>query len=102
MGGSTSKLKRWIGRGEDEDDQENNERAVKRLASPFIYTRQGSMYFDQDGDLAHEFYIEVPSKRQGIKTKMKRMLDGLTPQGEIKLPFPCLHVDFPIIMYQDT
>lgn len=43
MGGSTSKLKRWIGRGEDEEDQENSERAVKKLASPFVYTRQGSV-----------------------------------------------------------
>ena len=41
------------------------------------------MYFDQDGDLAHEFYEEVPSKKRGIKTKMKKIVNGLTPEVNI-------------------
>jgi len=36
------------------------------------------MYFDQDGDLAHEFYIEVHTSRG---TKMRREpLERLRPQ----------------------
>ena len=33
------------------------------------------MYFDEDGDLAHEFYEEVAPKRKGGKRKMKRIED---------------------------
>lgn len=40
MGTSGTKLKRWMS-GRGEDDYENNEKAVKRKATPFIYTRQG-------------------------------------------------------------
>lgn len=36
-----------------------------------------SMYFDEDGDLAHEFYVEV---KEGRKRKMKRVYNNLTPQ----------------------
>merc|ERR1711942_195067 len=28
--------------------------------TPFVFTRRGSQFFDEDGDLAHEFYEEVP------------------------------------------
>jgi len=66
--------------------------------TPFVYSRQGSMYFDEDGDLAHEFYEEI---KKGGKRKMKRVDKNLTPQGEVRYRHPCLHVDFPIIMYSD-
>ena len=57
-----------------------------------------SMYFDEDGDLAHEFYEEV-KKRGG--SKMKRVSSkNLIPQGDVEYQHPRLHVDFPIIMYQ--
>ncbi|XP_045619175.1 tumor suppressor candidate 2 [Procambarus clarkii] len=100
MGGSTSKLKRWMSSGVE--DPEQVERAVKKLATPFVYTRRGSMYFDEDGDIAHEFYEEVPPLRRGVKATMKRIFTNLTPQGEVRLPFPCLNVDFPIVLYQDS
>ena len=59
------------------------------------------MYFDEDGDLAHEFYEEVIPKRKGGHRKMRRVSSKhLTPQGEVKYPHPRLHVDFPIILYQ--
>lgn len=66
-----------------------------------VFSRRGSMYFDEDGDLAHEFYEEVPPKKKGGKRKMKRVLRNLVPQGEVKYRVPCLHVDFPIILYSD-
>nr|CAD7459875.1 unnamed protein product [Timema tahoe] len=40
-----------------------------------------SMFFDEDGDLAHEFFVEVPPTRRGCKATMKKVLDNLTPQG---------------------
>lgn len=35
------------------------------------------MFFDEDGDLAHEFYVEV---KEGRKSKMKRVYENLKPQ----------------------
>lgn len=69
--------------------------------TPFVFARRGSMYFDEDGDLAHEFYEEVAPKRKGGKRKMKRVVRNLVPQGEVKYKVPRLHVDFPIILYSD-
>jgi len=79
-----------------------NEGQAKALARygrlPLVYSRRGSMYFDEDGDLAHEFYEEV-KKRGG--SKMKRVSSkNLIPQGDVEYQHPRLHVDFPIIMYQ--
>lgn len=40
-----------------------------------------SMYFDEDGDLAHEFYEEVLPKRRGGTRKMRRVNSrNLVPQ----------------------
>lgn len=77
---------------------------VKALARygrlPLVYSRRGSMYFDEDGDLAHEFYEEVLPKKRG-PSKMRRVSDKhLVPQGEVEYQHPKIHVDFPIIMYQ--
>ncbi|TRY70002.1 hypothetical protein TCAL_07333 [Tigriopus californicus] len=71
-----------------------------RGGTPLVYTRRGSMYFDEDGDLAHEFYEEIPSRR-GIPARMRKITKKhLRPQGEVKYSNPRLHVDFPIILYQ--
>ena len=59
------------------------------------------MYFDEDGDLAHEFYEEVLPKRKGGKRKMKKIVKNLKPQGEVKYQVPRLHVDFPIILFSN-
>ena len=64
-----------------------------------IYFR--SMYFDEDGDLAHEFYEEVmPKKRGGLRRMRKINSKHLVPQGEVQYPNPRLHVDFPIILFE--
>eukprot|EP00090_Calanus_glacialis_P004225 TRINITY_DN13126_c0_g1_i1.p1 TRINITY_DN13126_c0_g1~~TRINITY_DN13126_c0_g1_i1.p1 ORF type:complete len:110 (-),score=40.21 TRINITY_DN13126_c0_g1_i1:175-504(-) len=76
--------------------------AVARFTgTPFVLSRRGSMYFDEDGDLAHEFYEEVEPRKKGGKRKMRRVEKNLRPQGEVKYRVPCLHVDFPIILYSD-
>lgn len=39
------------------------------------------MYFDEDGDLAHEFYEEtIVTKNGQRKVKLKRIHKNLTPQ----------------------
>ena len=57
-----------------------------------------SMYFDEDGDLAHEFYEEVRSSKKGKKSYMKKVTRQLFPQGMVELPYPRLHVDFPVVI----
>lgn len=57
------------------------------------------MFFDEDGDLAHEFYEETIVTKNGRKrAKLKKIQKNLTPQGIIKLDHPCIHVDFPIVL----
>lgn len=69
-----------------------------RTATPFVRTRSSSMYFDEDGDLAHEFYEEVRPSKKGKKSYMKKITRRLLPQGLVELPHPRLHVDFPVVM----
>ena len=100
------------------------------------------MYFDEDGDLAHEFYEEVLPRYEistsfdvvslRVVTTLKNQEKGWQeknaknreesqvrsfvlclysilgvchddsrPQGDVKYNVPCLHVDFPIILYSD-
>lgn len=66
-------------------------------ASLYIYKRRGSMYFDEDGDLAHEFYKQVV---RGSRLTMERCLENLRPQGDVDLPIPRLNGDLPVIMYE--
>ncbi|XP_057702236.1 tumor suppressor candidate 2-like [Corythoichthys intestinalis] len=108
MGGSGSKGKgAWpfSGNGAAGDSAGNsNEQSVARLkcprnATPFVFTRRSSLYFDEDGDLAHEFYEEtVVTKNGRKKSKLKRIQKNLIPQGIVKLQHPCIHVDFPIVL----
>ncbi|XP_029455430.1 tumor suppressor candidate 2 [Rhinatrema bivittatum] len=70
-----------------------------RKATPFIFTRRGSMYYDEDGDLAHEFYEETIITKNGRKrAKLKRVYKNLMPQGVVKLEHPRIHVDFPVVI----
>lgn len=67
-------------------------------ATPFVWKRTSSMYFDEDGDLAHEFYEEVKPNKKGKKYFMKKVTRRLLPQGLVDLPYPRLNVDFPVVM----
>lgn len=60
------------------------------------------MYFDEDGDLAHEFYEEVQISRNTHRTTMRRNYANLRPEGEVELSHPRLSVDFPIVMCEVT
>uniref|UniRef100_A0A0A6YWP5 Tumor suppressor 2, mitochondrial calcium regulator n=1 Tax=Mus musculus TaxID=10090 RepID=A0A0A6YWP5_MOUSE len=68
-------------------------RSRARAVPPFVFTRRGSMFYDEDGDLAHEFYEETIVTKNGQKrAKLRR--------GIVKLDPPRIHVDFPVILYE--
>uniref|UniRef100_A0A8D2GNT5 Tumor suppressor candidate 2 n=1 Tax=Urocitellus parryii TaxID=9999 RepID=A0A8D2GNT5_UROPR len=57
--------------------------------------------YDEDRDLAHEFYEETIVTKNGQKrAKLRRVHKNLIPQGFVKLDPPRLHVDFPVILYE--
>ncbi|XP_010559933.1 PREDICTED: tumor suppressor candidate 2 [Haliaeetus leucocephalus] len=74
--------------------------AVGRLLpSQLPFPLGSSMYYDEDGDLAHEFYEETIVTKNGRKrAKLKRIHKNLIPQGIVKLEHPRIHVDFPVII----
>jgi len=74
------------------------ENSLVPCASPLVSTRRGSMFQDEDGDLAHEFYEEV-DPLEG-RPWMRRVTENLTEQGIVKLRYPRLHVDFPVALYE--
>ncbi|RXN36447.1 tumor suppressor candidate 2-like protein [Labeo rohita] len=90
MGGSGSKGKGYWpfsgSGGGDEPAKDGQEQSLARVrsirnATPFVFTRRSSLYFDEDGDLAHEFYEEtVVTKNGRKKAKLKRIHKNLIPQ----------------------
>ncbi|XP_037069026.1 tumor suppressor candidate 2-like [Pollicipes pollicipes] len=71
-----------------------------RTATALVLTRRGSMYLDEDGDLAHEFFEQVPARQPG-RTRMRRVnVRRLRPQGLVRYGVPRLHVD-PVVLYRD-
>ncbi|KAG5274993.1 hypothetical protein AALO_G00142400 [Alosa alosa] len=108
MGGSGSKTKSYWpfsgSGGGDEQAKEGNDQSLARprsfrTATPFVFTRRSSLYYDEDGDLAHEFYEEIVVTKNGRKkAKLKRIQKNLISQGMVKLDHPCIHADFPVVI----
>ncbi|XP_026816676.1 tumor suppressor candidate 2-like [Rhopalosiphum maidis] len=115
MGGKTTKLFRSSPQPNTKDQTDNNspyhehhknhnnhdiqlpdDPVVKNPLSPFVYYRKGSMYIDEDGDIAHEFYAET---KIGSKLTLKQISNQhLKPQGDVPLDVPCLRNDYPVIL----
>uniref|UniRef100_A0ABK0M0E7 Tumor suppressor 2, mitochondrial calcium regulator like 1 n=1 Tax=Rattus norvegicus TaxID=10116 RepID=A0ABK0M0E7_RAT len=53
-------------------------RSRARAVPPFVFTRRGSMFYDEDGDLAHEFYEETIITKNGQKRSNLRDLKFLS------------------------
>ncbi|KAK7503688.1 hypothetical protein BaRGS_00005227 [Batillaria attramentaria] len=86
--------------GKSGNDAEVNSKChglVPYGATLFVHKRRGSMYFDEDGDLAHEFYQQVVRDN---RVRMERRVDNLRPQGEVELPIPRLNGDLPVFLYE--
>nr|XP_045015996.1 tumor suppressor candidate 2-like [Jaculus jaculus] len=71
-----------------------------RAVSPFVFTRRGSMFSDEDGDLAHEFYEETIITMNGQKRAKLSVHENLVPRGIVKLDPSRIHADFPVILYE--
>uniref|UniRef100_UPI00398F8341 tumor suppressor candidate 2-like n=1 Tax=Pristiophorus japonicus TaxID=55135 RepID=UPI00398F8341 len=108
MGGSSSKGRSFwpFGSGTISDSANGDtEQSLARYrtgrlgGTPFVFSRRSSMYYDEDGDLAHEFYEETFVTKNGRKkAKLKRIHKNLIPQGMVKLDHPRIHVDFPVVL----
>uniref|UniRef100_A0A914VZ95 Uncharacterized protein n=1 Tax=Plectus sambesii TaxID=2011161 RepID=A0A914VZ95_9BILA len=70
------------------------------VASPLVTEGLSSLYMDEDGDLANEFYAEVSDGRGSRHSRLVRILNNLKPQGLIKYDIPRLHPDLPYIMFE--
>uniref|UniRef100_A0A8I5ZMV1 Tumor suppressor 2, mitochondrial calcium regulator like 1 n=1 Tax=Rattus norvegicus TaxID=10116 RepID=A0A8I5ZMV1_RAT len=77
-------------------------RSRARAVPPFVFTRRGSMFYDEDGDLAHEFYEETIITKNGQKRSNLRRLyhevghcDNnaclLLNEFSLKFFFPCFY-----------
>uniref|UniRef100_A0A8C6GML0 Tumor suppressor candidate 2 n=1 Tax=Mus spicilegus TaxID=10103 RepID=A0A8C6GML0_MUSSI len=63
-----------------------------RAVPPFVFTRSGSMFYDEDRDLAHEFYEETIVTKNGQKqAKLRQVHKNWIPQGIVKLDPPNPH-----------
>lgn len=63
--------------------------------SPFSLSPYSSMFYDEDGDLAHEFYEETIVTKNGQKrAKLRRVHKNLIPQvrGRAVVTEPMLSV----------
>ena len=82
---------------DNDDDDDHNEYLHNTMVMLYLLPFR-SMFLDEDGDLAHEFYEEVvPSNG---RPWMRRVTENLIEQGFVKLKYPRLHVDFPVAMYE--
>ncbi|KAK2158066.1 hypothetical protein LSH36_178g06083 [Paralvinella palmiformis] len=100
MGQTTSNIMRKMVSpfvGDKKADLDNHGDHLKTAVTPFVFKRKGSLYRDEDGHTAHEFYEEVEDK-QSKKRIMQRKYVNLTPEGEVELSIPRLHSDFPIVL----
>ena len=70
---------------------------MTNYVQPFPFVSR-SQYFDQDDDLAHEFYEESV---EDDKLVMKRKLDNLRPQGMVMYKVPKIHNEFPCVLMAD-
>ncbi|CAJ0928730.1 unnamed protein product, partial [Mesorhabditis belari] len=62
-----------------------------------IHEHLSSMYVDEDGDIAHEFYAEG---QDGTRRRLCRIINNLRPKGTERLPIPRLSPDLPIVMWE--
>ncbi|TKC50920.1 hypothetical protein EI555_019830 [Monodon monoceros] len=85
------------------DDSPEVAVAVQALVVPpfGVRRRRGSMFYAEDGDMAHELYEETVVTKNGQKqAKRRRVRENLIPQGIGSWIPPRIHVDFPAILYE--
>ncbi|XP_050427230.1 uncharacterized protein LOC126837371 isoform X1 [Adelges cooleyi] len=79
--------------------QQHQQEFTNNSVSPFVHYRRGSMYIDEDGDMAHEFYVEA---KVGTKVTLKKISKNcLKPQGDVRLDTPCIRNDYPVVLLEE-
>eukprot|EP00053_Salpingoeca_punica_P019485 m.197413 g.197413 ORF g.197413 m.197413 type:complete len:136 (-) comp17664_c1_seq1:218-625(-) len=81
---------------EDKGSEPPSGAASPRSLNVLVRTRAGSQFFDEDGDLAHEFY------EQGEDGRMRRVDQShLTPQGPVILDKAMIDPSCPVVLFED-
>uniref|UniRef100_A0A0M3IFL6 Exostosin domain-containing protein n=1 Tax=Ascaris lumbricoides TaxID=6252 RepID=A0A0M3IFL6_ASCLU len=92
---------------------ETNSRFVRIFCVPDVIMQPGiwpplehytaryfsSLFVDEDGDTANEFYRESFEKHKRL-TKLVRQVDNLMPKGRVRYPIPRLHPDVPLVLWE--
>ncbi|VDM39041.1 unnamed protein product [Toxocara canis] len=65
----------------------------------FVTETNSSLFVDEDGDTANEFYCESFDKHKRL-AELVRKVDNLRPKGRVKYPIPRLHPDVPFVMWE--
>uniref|UniRef100_A0A0N5ADT6 Ovule protein n=1 Tax=Syphacia muris TaxID=451379 RepID=A0A0N5ADT6_9BILA len=65
----------------------------------FVKEKMSSLFVDEDGDIAHEFYYETFNDENN-SSKLVRRVDNLKPLGIIKYSIPRLRSDSPFIIWE--
>mmetsp|Transcript_85348 Transcript_85348/g.118546 ORF Transcript_85348/g.118546 Transcript_85348/m.118546 type:complete len:109 (-) Transcript_85348:139-465(-) len=76
-----------------EPTRESSNVVVPRNQVVFVRTRKSSMFYDSDGDMAHEFYEEVVGG-------LRRLTEGLTPVGLEVLSNPTISPACRVVILQ--
>ncbi|CAG0915348.1 unnamed protein product [Notodromas monacha] len=98
MGLLSSKEQKSDPRKHPSREQRRDFRSVRNDDLPLVLVRPSSMYFDEDGDLAHAFYEEVWNSKFKGRVFMRRITKNLRPQVYMKYPHPRLPCDSPKIL----
>ncbi|VDK55719.1 unnamed protein product, partial [Anisakis simplex] len=74
---------------------------TQRFLPDFFFVNEtiSSLFVDEDGDSANEFYLESFEKQRNLTT-LVRKVDNLRPMGRVKYPIPRLHPDVPFVIWE--
>ncbi|KJH43060.1 hypothetical protein DICVIV_10928 [Dictyocaulus viviparus] len=64
-----------------------------------VYEKPSNQYVDEDGDVAHEFYIEQESI-EGQPSRLHRVFSNLRPKGKERYAIPRLRSDVPLVLWE--
>lgn len=74
--------------------------AAQRFLPDYFFVTEtiSSMFVDEDGDIANEFYFETTD--DSVIRRLVKKLDNLRPQGCVRYEIPRLHPDAPFVIWE--
>ncbi|VDD94373.1 unnamed protein product [Enterobius vermicularis] len=64
----------------------------------FVTKTMSSLFVDEDGDVAHEFYYETFDENNS--SRLVKKVDNLRPLGPIEYAIPRLRADSPFVIWE--